>query len=154
MQIKVFSVPIIGGESANEELNIFLRSKKILQVENQLIHHSGSSFWSFCVKYLDTAPTPISGEKVKTDYKQVLDEAVFKRFSRLREIRKQIAQNEAIPAFAVFTDEELAELAKLPEFTLAKMKTIKGIGEKKVEKYGQLFIKTLEADEKGGQVAQ
>ncbi len=130
MQIKIFSISIIGGEPANEELNICLRNKKVLQVENQLIHHSGSSFWSFCIKYLDTVSTPLSGEKVKTDYKQVLEKAVFKRFSRLREIRKQIAQNEAIPAYAVFTDEELAELAKLPEFTLAKMKTIKGIGDK------------------------
>lgn len=148
MQIKILSIPIIGGESANEELNIFLRSKKILQVENQLISNQSGIFWSFCIKYLDTAPTPLAPERVKIDYKQVLEEAIFKRFSRLREIRKQIAQDEAIPAFAVFTDEELAELAKLPEFTLSKMKTIKGIGDKKVEKYGEKFTKAIEADEK------
>ena len=32
---------------------------------------------------------------------------------RLREIRKKVAADEGVPAFAVFTDEELAALAKL-----------------------------------------
>lgn len=47
---------------------------------------------------------------------------------------------EAIPAFAIFTDEELAGLAKLNELTVSKMLTVKGIGEKKTERYGQKFI--------------
>jgi len=28
MQIKIFTIPIIGGEKMNEEMNVFLRSKK------------------------------------------------------------------------------------------------------------------------------
>ena len=31
MQIKVFTIPVLGGERANEELNTFLRSKRVLQ---------------------------------------------------------------------------------------------------------------------------
>jgi superfamily II DNA helicase RecQ len=152
MQIKIITVPIAGGEQANEELNLLLRSKKVLQVEHQLVSGATGVYWCFCVKYLDQPPPLLPGDKVaKTDYKQVLDEATFKRFSRLREIRKQLAQSEAVPAYAVFTDEELSELAKLPEITLAKMRTVKGIGEKKVEKYGEQFILGLTADEKGEQ---
>jgi superfamily II DNA helicase RecQ len=152
MQIKIMTVPIVGGEAANEGLNLLLRSKKVLQVEHQLLTTPAGSYWCFCVKYLDTPPTPLPGEKVaKTDYKQVLDEATFKRFSRLREVRKQLAQQEAVPAYAVFTDEELAEVAKLPELTLASLKTIRGIGEKKVEKYGEPLIAHLKTDEKSGQ---
>jgi superfamily II DNA helicase RecQ len=152
MQIKIISVPLVGGEQANEELNLLLRSKKVLQVENQLISHATGIYWCFCVKYLDMPPGLLPGEKAaKTDYKQVLDEATFKHFSRLREIRKQIAQSEAVPAYAVFTDEELSELAKLADFSLAQMKTIKGLGDKKVEKYGEQFVKALAADEKSGQ---
>jgi len=41
--------------------------------------------------------------------------------------------------YAVFTDEELSELAKLNPLTAVGMKQIKGIGEKKVEKYGHHF---------------
>jgi hypothetical protein len=31
MQIKIMTVPIVGGEAANEELNLLSRSKKVLQ---------------------------------------------------------------------------------------------------------------------------
>ncbi len=145
MQIKLFTIPIVGGEALNEELNAFLRSKKILHTEHQLVIHDQGVFWCFFVKYLDEQLEGREGKKV--DYRQVLDEVTFQRFSKLREIRKQIATNEAIPAYVVFTDEELAELAKQEVITPATMKSIKGIGEKKVEKYGQHFI-TKPADEK------
>lgn len=81
--------------------------------------------------------------KEKVDYKSILDEATFKVFARLREIRKQIANEDALPAFAVFTDEELSEIAKLPEITAKMMQSIKGIGEKKTERYAERFINAL-----------
>ncbi|MCB0376036.1 MAG: HRDC domain-containing protein, partial [Sinomicrobium sp.] len=74
----------------------------------------------------------------------------FARFSRMREIRKTIAREEAIPAYAVFTDEELAAIAKMePPLTEAGLKTIKGIGKKKVEKYGAYFLPEKQTDETG-----
>ena len=86
-------------------------------------------------------------EKPKVDYAKVLDEASFKRFSKMREIRKRLATEESLPAYAIFTDEELSNIAKIEDLTLAKMKSIKGIGEKKVEKYELLFL-TKTNDEK------
>jgi len=137
MQIKFFTIPIIGGDALTEELNIFLRTKKILQIEKQMVLSQGSAFWCFCVTWHNDL---IAADKEKKDYKKVLDEATFKRFSNLRIIRKRLAQEEAIPAYAIFTDEELAALSSIEELTLADMKSINGIGEKKVEKYGLHFI--------------
>lgn len=139
MQIKIFTIPITGGERQNEELNVFLRSKKILQVDKYLTTNENLSFWSFCIKYLDDANIN-DGEKAKIDYRQVLDAATFQRFSKLREIRKQIAQEASLPAYAIFTNEELSEMAKMNEITIDKIRTIKGVGEKKAEKYAQYFI--------------
>lgn len=79
MQIKVFNIPIVGGESQNEELNVFLRSKKILQVEKYLATNDNISFWSFCIKYLEDA-TINDAEKAKIDYRQVLDEPLYGRY--------------------------------------------------------------------------
>jgi superfamily II DNA helicase RecQ len=146
MQIKIFTIPILGGEVLNDEMNRFLRSKTILQTENQLINHPQGVHWCFCIKYLDGIPENL--QKPKVDYKELLDDASFQRFSRMREIRKQIAKKEAIPAYAVFTDEELAELAKTGELDAKVMSSIKGIGEKKVEKYGKFFLTNHLKDEK------
>ena len=137
MQIKTFSVPLLGGEKLNEELNAFLRSKKVLELDKQLVVSNGSAFWSFCVSYLDEGAIK---ERAKVDYREVLDPESFARFARMREIRKEISKEEGTLAFAIFTDEELAGLAKIDRLTLQNMQSVKGVGEKKVEKYGARFI--------------
>ena len=97
--------------------------------------------WSFCITYLD--PVKVQEPEIKrgkVDYRNELNEKDFALFCEMRKVRKQIATNEAIPPFAVFTDAELAEIAKLEKFTLSSMKGISGIGEKKIEKYGSYFL--------------
>lgn len=141
------AVPAIGGEAMNEALNVFLRSKKILQMERRLVvQPEGGSFWSFCIHYVEDY-SPINKNRERVDYKEVLDEATFRRFSRFRELRKQIADAEKIPPYAVFTDSELAEIAQMETLTIEIMKNVKGVGEKKVEKYGDRFIQASK-DEK------
>jgi superfamily II DNA helicase RecQ len=139
MQIKLFTIPLLGGEALNEDLNAFLRSKKILHIDNHLLNNAQGCFWCFCIKYIEDK-TISDTVKVKIDYKEVLDAASFERFSNMRAIRKQIAQQENLPAYAIFTDDELSSLAKTEDLDQASMKKIKGIGEKKIEKYSQYFI--------------
>jgi superfamily II DNA helicase RecQ len=145
MQIKLFTIPIIDNGEQNNELNRFLRTNKVLEIDNQLIHSEKGAYWCFCVKYLEAVGVLERNLKFseKIDYKEALSPEVFKQFSTLREIRKQIAQNEGLPAFAVFTDAELSELAKMEKLTLASMQSVKGIGEKKIEKFGSLFLNAL-----------
>lgn len=146
MQIKLFSIPIGGDEDMVEEMNHFLRTNKIIDIRKDLAMLDGNSCWTFCITYMqDSRTIEVTGGRQggssKIDYKDVLEPEVFERFSAFRKIRKQIAEKEAIPAFAVFTDAELAEMAKLKELTLSAMQSIPGIGKKKVEKYGSAFVK-------------
>lgn len=76
MQVRIFTIPIIGGEALNEEMNVFLRSKKILQVESQIVQERSGAFWCFSVKYLEDQ----GREREKVDYKELLDEASFPGF--------------------------------------------------------------------------
>jgi len=148
MQIKIFTIPIMGGEKLNEELNTFLRSRKILQVENQIVNNAQGAFWCFCVKYIDQQATKSFTRKEKVDYREVLDETSFRRFVKMKEIRKRIAKEESIPAYAVFTNEELAALAKIEHLTPAAMEKVNGIGKKKVEKFGHYFLSDTDDHEK------
>lgn len=138
MQIKIISVPVIGGEAINDDLNAFLRSKKVIQVEQQLVLEPGGAVWSFSIRYTEDH-SPINKNKERVDYKEVLGDAEFKRFTSMREIRKRLANDEGLPAYAIFTDEELAGMAKPKLLTIAEMGKIKGIGHKKIEKYGSHF---------------
>ena len=145
MQIKVFNVPIGASESFVEELNHFLRANNIVEVRKDLAMVDGNSCWTFCITYQPKGQTgePFSrsgNSRDKVDYKEVLKPDVFERFAAMRKIRKQLAERDAVPAFAVFTDAELAELAKPEVLTLQTLQTVQGIGKKKLEKYGRAFI--------------
>ncbi|MDR3328315.1 MAG: HRDC domain-containing protein [Prevotellaceae bacterium] len=142
MQFQLFNVPISDDGSALEELNRFLRSHKVLEVEQQLISLKNGGQWHFCVKYLanaiiDMKPTNTTP---KIDYKEVLDEKTFAVFSLLREFRKTIAETHGLPVYAVFTNEELANIAKLEEINIDSLKKIHGIGEKKAERFGKQLV--------------
>ena len=150
MQIKIFNIPIGADESMMDEMNHFLRAHKIIDVKKELAILGDNSCWTFCITYMldnkSTDSNRVNGSG-KVDYKEVLDADTFERFSLLRKLRKQIADSEAIPAYAVFTDAELAEMAKLSPLTLAEMQKISGIGKKKLEKYGNAFVANAQAVE-------
>lgn len=143
MQYKIFTIPIHDGQDQLVELNRFLRSEKIVTVDKSLVVVEGSAFWSFCVQFLPGAAVsgPSSLPKTKTDYKTVLSQEHFEIFSVLRSIRKQIASEDAVPAYSVFTDAELAAISSLPTIDEDSLKSVDGIGEKRVEKYGSLLVK-------------
>lgn len=140
MQIKLFTIPITDNGRFLEEMNRFLRANKILEVENQLVSNEKGASWCFCVKYLPAVPAFRKADNIKKDYKNELSEEVFKVFSTLREVRKKIATEDAVPAYAVCTDEELSQIAALPVINEQSLKSVKGFGDKKFEKYGQSFI--------------
>lgn len=144
MQFKLFIIPISDTGKFTEEMNAFLRSNKILQVEKHFVNDPEGSYWTFCIQYIEKTFQYTPEKKDKIDYKNVLDEPTFERFSILREIRKQIAIKEAVPAYMIFTDEELSRVAKLQDITVKTLLTIKGIGEKKIERFGEQFIQALQ----------
>lgn len=140
MQIKTFILPVTSENGELEEFNRFLRSVRILEVKKELVKMDCSYLWAVCVTYIMNSNTTASGisqyVKGKVDYKEILSESDFERFCKLRKIRKRLADDAAIPAFAVFTDAELAEMSKIDKLSVSALKKIKGIGDKKIEKFG------------------
>ena len=99
------------------------------------------------MRYLpDVTQSGATGSRAKVDYKQVLTESQFAVFSRLREIRKALANEDGVPAYAVFTDEELAGICRLAELTEKSLATLPGIGEKKIIRYGKSMLKRYHTD--------
>lgn len=144
MQYKIFTIPIVGGDAETENLNKFLRANKTVKVDKELAVSGDMTYWTFCVQYLlPPLTTPVGERKDKVDYKTVLNEDQFKVFSLLRKCRKAIADEEAIPAFAVFVDSELAEMAKLQEINARAIASIGGIGKQRVDKFAQRMIEKM-----------
>ena len=149
MQFKLFSIPATGDAEAEEELNRFLRSHRAVSVQKELVQGGHTAYWCFCVEYLPSSPAGRQRRRrrPRVDYKELLSADDFAVFVRLREARKQLAGKEAIPVYAVCTNEQLAEMAKGRAATLADLKKIDGFGDAKAEKYGETFLAAIrEAD--------
>lgn len=147
MQLKFFTLPIFTVDDEVDNLNKFLRSVKILEMRREFVLLTEGAYWAICISYLPMQSSDSNGVVLKKiDYKDILNESSFQRFTKFRKIRKQLSEEDAVPAYAVFTDAELAELAQLKTLDLNSLKQVKGIGSRKLEKYGQRFIEVFIAD--------
>jgi len=63
-----------------------------------------------------------------------------KLFAKLRQLRKELADAEDIPPYIVFNDATLSELAKVKPNSASAMLNISGIGDTKLQRYGQPFL--------------
>ncbi len=63
-----------------------------------------------------------------------------KMFNILKDVRSEIAENEGVPAFMIFHNTTLMEIAKELPTTESQFLEISGVGKMKNEKYGKLFI--------------
>jgi ATP-dependent DNA helicase RecQ len=66
-----------------------------------------------------------------------------KLFERLRQLRKQIADEQGVPPYVVFTDTTLQEMAREQPTSRIAMLSVSGVGMKKFETYGEAFIEAI-----------
>ncbi|MCL2478726.1 MAG: DNA helicase RecQ [Treponema sp.] len=64
-------------------------------------------------------------------------------FSRLKELRREIAHNEGLPAFVIFADAALRDMCRRQPQTLVQFSAVNGVGSVKLEKYGEAFTKLI-----------
>jgi ATP-dependent DNA helicase RecQ len=66
-------------------------------------------------------------------------------FDELRALRKQLADDRDVPAYVIFPDTTLRALARERPATLADLRRIPGVGDKKLADYGAVFLESLAA---------
>ncbi len=147
MQIKIFTLPAIQSDVIEEEANKFLRSHRVMTIDREFCAEHGG-YWTLFITYQEHGGQPgtMLSRSGKVDYREVLPPEQFARFARFREIRKELAARDAIPAYAVFTDEELSQIAQMEDVTMTAIAAIKGVG-KRAEKYGAAFLNVAQHEE-------
>ncbi len=144
MQYKFFTFPITQYSTQEENLNKFLRSHKVVEIEKHLVSSVNGSSWCFCIGYVATAVNFTSSKSPKINYEAVLSKEHFARFEELRKVRKEVADSLNIPAYAVFTNKELSELAQVEsEITQEVLLKIEGFGEGRLQKSGNAFLEKM-----------
>jgi ATP-dependent DNA helicase RecQ len=72
-----------------------------------------------------------------------LDARTRALFDRLRLLRREIAQQLGVPPYVVFSDATLEEMAARRPKSAADLLRIKGVGEKKLETFGDRFLAAI-----------
>lgn len=72
-----------------------------------------------------------------------LPDAAVPVFEQLRAWRATAAKEQAVPAYVIFHDATLRQIATEAPSTLAELGTVNGVGENKLAKYGQQILDTL-----------
>ncbi|WP_328617585.1 DNA helicase RecQ [Amycolatopsis sp. NBC_00355] len=67
-------------------------------------------------------------------------------FERLRAWRAGVAKEQGVPAYVIFHDATLRQIATQRPSSLADLGTVSGVGENKLAKYGEGVLETLAAD--------
>ena len=58
-------------------------------------------------------------------------------------MRTDLAKEQGVPPYVVFHDTTLRELARLKPLSLAEMERIQGVGENKLRRYGEVFLRVV-----------
>lgn len=143
MQIQLFHLSVAASQSDVDRINRFLASHRIVNIEKHFVEAGENSFWSLLVNYTSGEPSAAQSADKRIDYKEVLSPDDFAIFSKLRNIRKELAESEGVPVYAVFTNEQLAQIASQRASSLSALASIKGVGKSKVDKYGAAIAETM-----------
>jgi len=139
-QFQTFFLSPFGEPSACEDLNRFLRSHRIVNVEKRMVDGERGTGWLFLIEYGQENKGAPPAAKDRVDYREILSEQEYALFERLRQLRKELAEKNGVPVYSVFTNEHLAAMVKSPPKTLLDLQKLNGVGEARVKQYGEPFL--------------
>ena len=87
--------------------------------------------------------TEKESKKTKTKTSGVLSQEDEPLFQRLRQLRMEIAREEKVPPYIVFSDKTLVHMCIIKPHNKAEMLTVSGVGEHKYTKYGEKFLREI-----------
>ena len=147
MALRFFLIPVSQSSLFEQELNDFISSHKVVSIDRQLIDQGINSFWAICVDYFNLATSTTGNNpnlsRNRVDYKTILAPEEFSVFSRLRELRKEMALTEAVPVYALFTNEQLAQMVLRRCRSRSDLTEIEGVSDTKLDKYAAQILPVL-----------
>ena len=101
---------------------------------------------SVSIKITDEDKQPEKAAKTKKKAKSVetLTSSGYKLFERLKKLRLEIAREESMPPYIIFSDKTLIDMAAKMPASKPEMLDVSGVGENKFAKYGERFLEVIE----------
>lgn len=85
---------------------------------------------------------PLSADKQNISHSVAFN---LELFEELRTLRLDIAKSEDVPPFMIFSDASLKDMTRVMPLDEERFLEVSGVGQVKLKKYGQVFLKALDA---------
>lgn len=166
MQTAYFQILVRDPAPEAQALNQLLASQRIVSLDQQLVPAGADSFWAVSVSFEAGSPAggvaaiwpgtavrtganprssvPLPTKRERIDYRNVLSEADFAIYARLREWRKAQAERDQVPSYAIFSNEQMAQIVQQRVATLQALGEIDGIGRSRLERHGAQVIELMQ----------
>ena len=89
--------------------------------------------------------TPARGTGKEKTPRRAVDDSASALFDELRRVRREIAQERGVPAYVIFHDKTLLDMAFRCPRTVEELLTIAGVGESKARRFGERFLAVIRA---------
>ncbi|HEX7361540.1 MAG TPA: RecQ family ATP-dependent DNA helicase [Bryobacteraceae bacterium] len=133
------------------------RHRQICRHFGQYVKWADCGMCDVCAEspgWLSGSAGRLAGAKKKTAPTPVVPSEDPDLMEYLREWRRQISRRENIPAFIVLPDSALRDLCAKQPSTTAGLLQVLGIGEKKVQLYGEEILNALEQFRQGARASK
>jgi ATP-dependent DNA helicase RecQ len=128
-------------------LTMMLPKEKPAPVERDLTDRLIDGSPGFRVTKIIGKPGGSSGEtRAPLNAGAPVDEALL---TKLKELRRSLAQEGRVPAYIVFTDATLRDMCRKRPLTKTAFLSVTGVGEAKLQKYGEAFVRLIGEHSRG-----
>jgi len=150
LRVKVFTLPWLADGTGFDDRAVasFMESHRVVDVAQHFFVHEKTPVLVLIVSYREGAESGRpSGELRRTaeDVGQGLEPEARRRFSALRAWRNQYARQSGKPPYVLFTNRQAAEMARLNPGSLAALSRIEGIGQARLDEFGEALLAVLRA---------
>lgn len=144
MQVKIITLkfdPLHGGFN-DEVVQAFTKDKEIVSIKDYFFLKNEVPYLTLMIQYA-WIPNGFSSEKFQTrqdEWKSMLNEADLGLYDLLRNWRLKRSQKEGVPPYVLFSNVQFAKIVKSRPQSLTDLAKIDGVGQAKVDKYGNEIL--------------
>lgn len=147
-QLKTFG---IGKSVSKDQWKRYIREllhlKYLVQTSDEFpVLKLNETSWKVLKGELKAVLTQAVREKKETPLKAGENVTVIPElFLQLKQVRYELAIRENVPAYIIFSDSTLVELASFLPLTQTEVSRISGFGDVKLAKYGKIFLQAVQS---------
>jgi len=121
----------------------FISDKEVIEYTEHFFIHDKTPYLTVLLSYRNIAPNERRKLNQRNDPRAELDDAEKEIFDALRTWRAARAKQDGMPPYMIANNKQFAKMVSLKAATKADLDKVSGIGEAKIDKYGEDILRII-----------